>query len=270
MKMWMSDISPKRFLIKLCYLYCMQSGTATWLLFLSCCIFSLHNQLEGSGPRRSASQKQQIIWWNFTRFVQSILIQFQILWFMQHLLKKKYLSQDAFLGVSVLPKPGGSPLDHRRKPPAISSGHRHFKRTGFKLLHCLGQKASSVPVMYILRCIWRTIQVPLCFQCGIWWCAVKSVHISADYPVQYWHWNMKTPRWNSKSKGVESKALEQAVIGLNSAMLRCFICASSFGPRGQGTSNKFMACILGRIWDSSVVKWDVACNFQVILDLEDI
>ena len=112
----------------------MQSGTATWLLFLSCCIFSLHNQLEGSGPRRSASQKQQIIWWNFTRFVQSILIQFQILWFMQHLLKKKYLSQDAFLGVSVLPKPGGSPLDHRRKPPAISSGHRHFKRTGFKLL----------------------------------------------------------------------------------------------------------------------------------------
>ena len=53
---------------------------------------------------------------------------------MQHLFFKKYLSQDAFLGVSVLPKPGGSPLDHRRKPPAISSGHRHFKRTGFKLL----------------------------------------------------------------------------------------------------------------------------------------
>ena len=42
--------------------------------------------------------------------------------------------------------------------------------------------------------------------------------------VQYWHWNN---RWNSKSKGVESKALEQAVIGFNSnnvEMLHlCFI-----------------------------------------------
>ncbi|KAF0027620.1 hypothetical protein F2P81_020361 [Scophthalmus maximus] len=26
----------------------------------------------------------------------------------------------------VLPEPGGLPLDHRRKPPAISSGQRHF------------------------------------------------------------------------------------------------------------------------------------------------
>ncbi|XP_039509572.1 uncharacterized protein LOC120464265, partial [Pimephales promelas] len=37
-------------------------GTATWLLYLSCCIFSLHNQLEESGPRRSVLERQQIIW----------------------------------------------------------------------------------------------------------------------------------------------------------------------------------------------------------------
>lgn len=62
------EMGSKTFLSKWCSLHCLQSGTETWLLFSSCCIFSLHNQLEGNGPRRLVSVRLQIILWNFTRY----------------------------------------------------------------------------------------------------------------------------------------------------------------------------------------------------------
>lgn len=124
---------------------------------LLCCIFPLHNQQEESGPWRSVWERQQIIWWNFTRFVKTLWSNCKYCTLCNILKPMAYMEMFFVVFQSCQ-----SLEDHftegNSQPYLLATGTSEAQVSSF----FFGQKSSSMSVMYILGLIRWAVQVPLC------------------------------------------------------------------------------------------------------------
>ena len=171
----------------------LQSGTVTWLPFLSCCIFSRHNQLVGTaqedqcwrGNRSSGEISPE-------RFCQGLPKQYS------SVLKKilcTYITKSFIQSCFCVFQSCQSLEDHLLTTPETCQPYllaiRTSKAQVFTFYIVLDKK-----LLPCQSCTSLGAKVTFCLQCEVWWCPVQPVHISVDNCVQYWH---RYNRWNTKS-----------------------------------------------------------------------